>query len=142
MGKRKLREKTRSKPKVNKFRYGRYKPINRLSSDQVPYQNMHVKRTVDVKGITRVYLKPSKLRKRRRFCTLQITVRASDPQPFPLMIIFRGTPRKDDASIPKMKGLREEAKHYDPRGIYAFDKTAYLTDGPTEVWYHNGFFYI
>ena len=32
------------------FQYGYYPPPNRYTADQVPYQNMNITHTVDVKG--------------------------------------------------------------------------------------------
>ncbi len=140
MGKRKLQKPKRlpQKRKLTKqYRYGLYKPRNRLSVDQVPYQNMHVKWTVAIRGSKRVHIKRSKLRKQKRFCALNVAIRAQNPQIFKLMIIFKGTPVEGDASIAKTKRLLEESKSFDPRGLYAWDKNSYFTDGPARVWYKH-----
>ena len=137
MGKIKIQKHKKNKACKKKYKYGLYKPKNTLSTDQVPYQSMHVKKTIAIRGSKRVHMRKSKLRKQKRFCTLNVTVRAEDPQIFKLMIIYKGTPIQGDASIAKTKRLREESKHFDPRGLYAWDKNSYLTQGPAKVWYEH-----
>ena len=38
------------------MRYGYYKPPDRYTADQVPWQNMHITHTIDLKGATSVQI--------------------------------------------------------------------------------------
>lgn len=118
-------------------KYKLYLPINRISTDQVPVQDLNITRTVDIKGTRRVHIRRHKLRFKKRFCTWNVTVRAQNPQPFKLMIIFKGKPDPNDASIPKSPVLKKQMKDFDPRGLYAWDEKAYFNDGSAKVWFKH-----
>ena len=55
------------------FQYGCYHPPNRYTTDQVPYQNMHITHTVDVKGARSVQIIEEIGDAKQRFATLQAT---------------------------------------------------------------------
>ena len=61
-------------PKV--FQYGYYQPPDRYTADQVPYQNMHITHTVDLKGVRSVQIVEEVGDAKQRFATLQVTGRA------------------------------------------------------------------
>ena len=114
--------------------YGNLPPPNRWSADQVPMQNRTVKRTVDFKGNKRVHIKSSKMDFDRRFCTFQVTVRATHPQLMPLIIVYKGKPSKEDPRIPKWGPLKKESENYDPRVIVLWDEIAYLRKPGVRFW--------
>ena len=70
------------------MQYGYYKPPNRHTADQVPWQNMHITHTVDVKGATSVQIVEEVGDTKQRFATLQVTGRAVNPQNVPLFVIL------------------------------------------------------
>lgn len=142
MGKRKLGrpiKRRRPKPKKlpSKYVYGLYAPENRVSFDQVPYQKMGTKRTIDLRGATRVHIKSSKARPDRRFCTFNITVRAQHPQIFPLCIVFKGMPTEGNPRIPKDGRLRKEMEKYDKRAFVLWDPIAYVHDEQALAWFEE-----
>ena len=55
------------------FQYGYYPPPDRYTADQVPYQNMHMTHTVDVKGARSVQIIEEIGDAKQRFATLQAT---------------------------------------------------------------------
>ena len=64
--------------------YGFYTAPNRITADQVPWQNMQVTHTIDLIGATSVHIKKWLGDAKQRFCTLQVTGRAVNPQNVPL----------------------------------------------------------
>ena len=82
------------------FQYGYYLPPDRYTGDQVPYQNMNITHTVDVKGARSVQIIEDIGDAKQRFATLQVTGRAVNPQNVPLFIIFHCKPSKKDPAIP------------------------------------------
>ena len=51
---------------------------------QVPWQNMHITHTIDLKGATSVQIVEEAGDAKQRFATLQVTGRAVNPQNMPL----------------------------------------------------------
>ena len=70
------------------MQYGYYLPPDRYTADQVPWQNMHVTHTVDIRGARSVQIKEEIGDAKQRFATLQLTGRAVNPQNVPLCVIF------------------------------------------------------
>ena len=97
------------------MQYGLYAPPDRYSTDQVPWKNMHITHTVDIKGATIVQINDEIGDSKQRFATLQVTGRAVNPQNVALCIIFPGKPTKEDPSIPVSGLLTKELPLYDPR---------------------------
>ena len=119
------------------FDYGLFAPCNRLSYDQVPLQNLGVKTTVDLKGTTQLHIKETRTSFDRRFCTFQLTICAVNPQKCPLVIVFKGKPTKEDPRIPKSPKLKKEIEHFDPRGIYLWDRVAYIRNSNAKIWFED-----
>ena len=117
------------------MQYGYYKPPNRHTADQVPWQNMHITHTVDVKGATSVQIVEEVGDTKQRFATLQVTGRAVNPQNVPLFVIFHGKPTEGDPSIPVSGKLKKELPLYDKRVRVLWDGKAYLNEPQANAWY-------
>ena len=108
------------------FQYGYYQPPDRYTADQVPYQNMNITHTVDLKGARSVQIVEDIGDAKQRFATLQVTGRAVNPQNVPLFIIFHGKPSEGNPAIPVSGKLKPELELYDKRVRVLWDKKAYL----------------
>ena len=132
------RKKRKIKPVIpGDHDYGKYPPKYRVSFDQVPYQKVGTSRTVDFLGATRVHIRECNILPDRRFCTFQLTVRAINPQIFPLCIIFRGVPTPGNPKIPKSPKLKKELNHYHPKAFVMFDEIAYLHNEQAQCWFED-----
>lgn len=119
------------------YEYGQYESVNRYSADQVPYQDTIVKRTVDIKGKGSIHIKKSKGEFDRRFCTLQVCIRAAGGQNMKLYIIFKGKPTPGDPTIPVSGILKKEIPNYDSRVVVLWDPVAYLNHEQAQTWYFD-----
>ena len=117
--------------------YGLYPPPYRYTADQVPYQNMQVTHTIDLIGATSVHIKKQLGDAKQRFCTLQVTGRAVNPQNIPLVIIYRGKPTPGNPRIPISHLLKKELPLYDPRVIVLWDPKGYLNEDQATDWYQT-----
>ena len=117
--------------------YGFYLPPDKYTADQVPWQNMHITHTVDIKGARSVQIVEEAGDTKQRFATLQVTGRAINPQNVPLFIIFHGKPTKGDPETPVSGRLKPELEQYDKRVRVLWDGKAYLNKPQAKVWYRT-----
>ena len=73
------------------FQYDYYQLPDRYTTDQVPYQNMHITHTLDLKGARSVQIVEEIGDAKQWFATPQVTGRTVNPQNIPLFIIFHVT---------------------------------------------------